>query len=243
MSVANAHILITGASGDIGSAIAKKIAKPGVTMYLHYCHHKESVEQTQQDCVSQGADAVIIQADLSHEHGSSRLLEQVAGSIDILIHTAGHSLEGLLTDVGDQELSELMTVHLLNPIKITRQLLPAMIRKQSGKIIAITSIWGVTGASYEVAYSAAKGGMNSFVKGLAKEVAPSGIQVNAVAPGAIDTKMMQTYNSEDLRLIKEEIPAGKLGSPEDIANAVEFLASSGSSYINGQIIEINGAWH
>ena len=237
------HTLITGASGGIGAAIAETFATPDVLLSIHYHRNREQAEQVQKKCQRNGAEVILIQADLSQPDGPERLLAQLTGPVDVFVHAAGHSIRGLLTELTDQDLTELMMVHLFTPMKLARQLLPAMIQKKAGKIIAISSIWGVTGASYEVAYSAAKGGLNSFVKGLAKEVAPSGIQVNAIAPGAIETRMMHDYSQEDRQLIEDDIPAGTLGTPQDIANAVLFLAGPDSHYLNGQIIEVNGAWH
>ncbi|MFK3938758.1 elongation factor P 5-aminopentanone reductase [Alkalihalobacillus sp. NPDC078783] len=237
------HILITGATGGVGAATAIALASPEVLLSLHYHSNKKQAEAVRQTCQQLGAEVYLIQSNLRLENGVSDLSKQLHVPVDTLIYTAGHSLQGLLTDLTDMELMDLMSVHLLSPIKLTRALLPHMVRGKMGKIIMISSIWGVTGASYEVAYSAVKGGLNSFVKALAKEVAPSGIQVNAIAPGAIETSMMAVYEPEEQQLIKDEIPAGRFGKPEEIADAISFLVSDQSNYINGQIIEINGAWH
>lgn len=236
-------ILITGASGEIGAAIAHKVAGPDQTLLLHYHHGVEQILQVKDVCEQAGSEVYCLQADLAQEDGAQVLLSQIVGTVDILIYAAGHSLQGLITEVTDDQLSSIMHVHLLNPIKMARALLPNMIQKKSGKIIVISSIWGVTGASYEVAYSAAKAGLNGFVKSLAKEIAPSGIQVNAVAPGAIQTKMLNAYSDDEIQALEADIPAGRLGKPEDVASTVSFLIGDGASYINGQIIEVNGAWN
>ncbi|MEK4565251.1 SDR family oxidoreductase [Alkalihalobacillus sp. FSL R5-0424] len=237
------HILITGATGGIGAAIAVALASPDVLLSIHYHSNKDKAEDVRQRCEQRGSDVYFVQSDLRSSVSVDKLVEQLVMPVDVLVNTAGHSLQGLVTDLTDPELMDVMTVHLLSPIKLTRALLPHMISRKAGKILLISSIWGVTGASYEVAYSSAKGGLNSFVKALAKEVAPSGIQVNAVAPGAIETNMMSGYEPEELQQIKDDIPAGRLGKPDEIADAVSFLVSDQSNYINGQIIEINGAWH
>ncbi|WP_100373144.1 elongation factor P 5-aminopentanone reductase [Bacillus sp. FJAT-45037] len=238
------RILITGASRGIGAAIAKELASPGCALFLHYYTNEEAVLAVGKDCLKQGADDVhYVQADLSMREGASQLLQQVFAPVDIVIHCGGMSLSQLFTDLTDHELDQMMNLYVANPIKITRKLLPHMIREKKGKVIAISSIWGVTGGACEVAYSAAKGGLNSFIKSLAKEVAISNIQVNAVAPGAILTDMMKSYSQVDLNDLCDEIPAGVFGTPEDIAHAVAFLASEKSNYINGQILSINGAWN
>lgn len=237
------HILITGATGGVGEATAIALASPEVLLSLHYHSNKERAEAVSKACRELGAEVYLIQCNLRSSTGVDELIEQLIMPVDTLIYTAGHSLQGLLTELTDTELMDLMSVHLFSPIKLTRALLPHMISKKVGKIMMLSSIWGVTGASYEVAYSAAKGGLNSFVKALAKEVAPSGIQVNAIAPGALETNMMAVYEPEEQQQLKDEIPAGRFGKPEEIADAILFLVSEQSNYINGQIIEINGAWH
>ncbi|MFC0558542.1 elongation factor P 5-aminopentanone reductase [Halalkalibacter alkalisediminis] len=235
------QILITGASGGIGSAIAKELASPSCSLFLHYGQNEAAVTKVANECSQKGATVTLVKADLTNDEGDKELLSQLPITpFEIIVHNAGISHFGLFTDVTDQHLTEIMNIHLLNPMKVTRNLLPMMIEQQQGKIVMISSIWGLTGASCEVIYSAAKGGLNSFVKGLAKEVAPSRIQVNGVAPGAIATNML---NVEDYEQLIDEIPANVLGTPEDVANAVMFLASDKAHYINGQILSVNGAWH
>ncbi|MCL7746530.1 elongation factor P 5-aminopentanone reductase [Halalkalibacter alkaliphilus] len=238
-------ILITGASGGIGAQIAKELASPDCSLFLHYNENEKSVQKTAAKCVDQGATVQLIQSDLSKDDGDEQLLAKVPKDITFhtIVHNAGISHFGLFTDVTNTDISEMMNVHLVNPMKITRSLLPKMIQAHQGKIIVISSIWGLTGASCEVIYSAAKGGINSFVKGLAKEVAPSHIQVNAIAPGAIETEMLKKNGLEHMDELKEDIPAHAFGKTADIAYAVSFLSSHKSNYINGQIISINGAWY
>ncbi|GAE34668.1 3-oxoacyl-[acyl-carrier protein] reductase [Halalkalibacter akibai JCM 9157] len=205
------NILITGASGGIGSAIARELASPSCSLFLHYSTSLEKIKNAAKECREKGATVHVIQADLTKEAGDEQLLRAIPSDIsfDIIVHNAGVSHFGLFTDMTNQEIKDIMNIHLLNPMKITRSLLPNMISKQHGKIIVISSIWGLTGASCEVTYSAAKGGLNSFVKGLAKELAPSQIQVNGVAPGAINTNML---NEDFLIDLTEEIPANRIGT-------------------------------
>ena len=235
------NILITGASGGIGSAIAKELASPSCSLFLHYSQNEAAVSKVAYECRQKGATVTLCKADLTSDGGANQLLSQLPRTaFQVIVHNAGTSHFGLFTDVTDQQLTEMMNIHLLNPMKITRNLLPRMIEQQKGKIVVISSIWGLAGASCEVIYSAAKGGLNSFVKGLAKEVAPCQIQVNGVAPGAIATTML---NEEDRELLIDEIPANTLGTPDDVAGAVGFLVSDKAHYINGQILSVNGAWY
>jgi 3-oxoacyl-[acyl-carrier protein] reductase len=237
------NILITGASRGIGAAIAKELAAPGCALFLHYYQSKESIIDVSRECEQRGALVHIIQADLSQATGAKTLLDALYAQIDIVIHNGGTSRSELFTELTNEALEELINIHLLNPMKITRELLPHMIREKRGKIIAISSIWGLTGAACEVGYSAAKGGLNTFIKSLAKEVAMSNIQINGVAPGAILTDMLSDYSNEDIQSLEMDIPAGTLGQPQDIADAVAFLCSDKSNYINGQILSVNGAWY
>jgi 3-oxoacyl-[acyl-carrier protein] reductase len=143
----------------------------------------------------------------------------------------------------DEAVQDMVQLHVSSPFLLTRNLLPAMIRKKSGAIVAVSSIWGETGASCEVIYSMTKGAQNVFVKALAKELAPSGIRVNAVSPGAVKTRMMGSFSKEEEEMIADEIPMGRLAEAEEVADAVLFLLSAKASYITGQILSVNGGWH
>lgn len=237
--------LITGASGDIGEAISSQLAEKGYHLYLHFNKNQRKLEQLQ-DKLRQRfpkQEFISVQADLRQTQQVDVLISQLQSDIDVLIHNSGQSHMGLITDVDDTLASEFINLHLTSPFLLTKRLLPSMIRKKCGKIIFITSIWGITGASTEVMYSMVKGGQNSFVKALAKEVAPSGLSVNAVAPGAIDTQMLSNFSQSDIDLLKDEIPMGRLGTTQEVASLVRYLITEQAAYINGQIISINGAWH
>ena len=162
--------------------------------------------------------------------------------IDLLVLNSGMSFYGLVTDMSDDDIDQMVNLHITSPFRLTQKLIPTMIRKRAGNIIVISSIWGIAGASCEVLYSMVKGGQNSFVKALAKELAPSQIRVNAIAPGAIETRMISNFSTEELTELEEEIPLGRLGQPDEIANTVSFLASKQASYITGQVISVNGGW-
>ena len=164
-------------------------------------------------------------------------------TIDGIIHASGISTYGLFTDLKEEEMKALWNIHVHSLMCITKAILPKMLSRQSGNIIVITSIWGQVGAAMEVAYSAVKGAQISFVKALSKELAYNGIRVNAVAPGAIKTNMLHTFSPEEMQLITEEIPMGRLGSPREVAESVAFLLSEKSSYMTGQILSLNGGWY
>lgn len=232
--------LITGASGGIGQAIAKQLAEEGYQLYLHYNKHKNEVVELQKHL---DVGTISVCADLEKESGPTELLSQIHHDIDCIVHNSGYSYVGLVTDLDDHTVKRMTQLHVTSPFLITKHLLTSMIREKCGHIIMITSIWGLTGASCEVLYSMVKGGQNSFVKALAKEVAPSGIKVNGVAPGMINTKMNDHISAEEMNEIAEDIPMGRVGQPEEVANVVRFLLTKQSSYINGQILSVNGAWY
>ena len=235
-------ILITGASGGIGQAIAKLLAKEGYSLYLHYYQNKAAIMELIEDISDFGGEYLAIQADLTQKEGYKDILPNIF-SIDGIVHASGVSTYGLFTDTSDEEWQELWNVHVYSMIGITRGLLPKMLSKQQGNIIVISSIWGQIGSAMEVAYSTVKGAQISFTKALSKELACNGIRVNAVAPGAIDTKMMSNFTEEDLQMLREEIPMGRMGKSNEVAESVLFLLSDKSSYITGQVLSLNGGWH
>ncbi|MBU7592185.1 elongation factor P 5-aminopentanone reductase [Metabacillus halosaccharovorans] len=232
------YALVTGASGGIGTAIVKKLIKDGYIIYVHYNQNVQAIEELK----IYSNNIIPVQADLTVKTGVEALLEQIQMPIELLVLNSGISLYGLVTDLHDDDIDNMVQLHITSPFKLVQQLIPSMIRKKSGNIIVISSIWGITGASCEVLYSMVKGGQNAYVKALAKELAPSKIRVNAVAPGAVSTKMLSHFTEEEIRGLSEEIPLGRLGQPEEIANTVSFLASENASYITGQVISVNGGW-
>lgn len=236
------YALITGASGGIGQAVALKLASLGYNLYLHFNKSEKSIMELIEKIKPFGVEYIPIQADLEESEGYKKICSQIF-SLDAIIHCSGNSHYGLLVDLKHEEVESLMRVHVMNPMMITKDLLPKLIKKRSGNIIFISSIWGQTGAACEVAYSTAKGAQISFVKALSKEVALSGVRVNAIAPGAVETAMMGKFSEEDIQLLQYDIPMGRLGVPEEIANGVKFLLSNESSYITGQVLSINGGWY
>ncbi|MGG4488998.1 elongation factor P 5-aminopentanone reductase [Metabacillus idriensis] len=234
--------LITGASGGIGKAIAKKLAGEGYQLYLHYHKNEDSVIQLMKELELTG-DCIPVKADLSEAEGVKRLCDQLDHPIDLLVLNSGKSFYGLMTDLKDAEIHQMVQLQITSPYMLTKELIPGMVRNKRGSIIVISSIWGEIGASCEVLYSMVKGGQNTFVKALAKELAPSGIRVNAIAPGAVATDMLQAFSEDELSDLKDEIPMGRIGKPEEIGEAVLFLSSERASYITGQVLSVNGGWH
>lgn len=236
------YALITGASGGIGRAIAWKLAEEGYSLYLHYNRNKKAILELLQKLEVFQGEFIPIQADLSQLDGYKKITSNVF-TLDAIIHNSGISQYGMLIDLDEKEAQDLIQVHLTTPLLLTKELLPKMTAKKHGNIIVISSIWGQTGASCEVAYSTVKGAQIAFVKALSKEVALNGIRVNAIAPGAIETAMLNDFSEEDLQAMKEDIPLGRFGTPMDVANSVSFLLSDKASYITGQVVSVNGGWY
>ena len=231
--------LITGASGGIGSAIARKLAGDGYFVILHYHQNPDA------ELLAQQLHGTAIRADLENVSEIEAMIANAlrqAGHIDILVNNAGMSVSGLLTDISPDVRKKIFSVNILSAMECARLVLPDMIHRKSGNIINISSMWGQVGASFEVDYSATKAAMIGFTKALAQEVAPSQIRVNCIAPGVIRTGMLDCYNAETLQNLAEETLLGRLGTPEDVANAVGFLCSSASDFITGQILGVNGGF-
>ncbi|MED3386626.1 elongation factor P 5-aminopentanone reductase [Bacillus subtilis] len=240
----NKTALITGASGGIGKSISETLAAKGYNLLLHYNTNQNAAAELAEKLSQMfGVNTEILQADLSAQDGADKLTSSIVQPVDAIVLNSGRSHFGLITDVDNATVQEMVQLHVASPYMLTRNLLPGMIRNKSGAIVAVSSIWGETGASCEVLYSMAKGAQHSFVKGLAKELAPSGIRVNAVAPGAVDTNMMNQFTAAEKEEIADEIPIGRLAQPQEIADATAFLLSEKASYITGQILSVNGGWH
>lgn len=237
-------ILITGASSGIGKAIALAFAAPGTRIILNSFHNKKGLEETASMASQKGADCITVQADVS-EYDACRLLWQQAvsrfGAVDLLINNAGISHIGLFQDMEPSQWRHLMDVNLGSVMNLCHLAIPSMVQRHQGRIINISSVWGSVGASCEAVYSASKGAVNSFTKALAKELAPSGIQVNAIAFGAIETPMNAWLSNEDEDALRAEIPASRLGTPEEAAQLVSLIARA-PDYLTGQIITMDGGW-
>lgn len=237
----NKNVLILGASGDIGNAIAVELSSQGYNLILHYHKNKHTIDKLhyvlREDAILQTVQANLANRDAVHE-----FCETVAYHVDVIVFVSGTAHYGLFQDASEAEMDEMLHLHVKAPWMITNYFLPRMIREQRGHIILITSIWGNIGASNEVMYSSVKGAQNSFVKALAKEVGLSGISVNAVSPGFIDTKMNEHLLQAEKSEIISHIPVNRAGLTSDVAYAVRFLLDERSSYIQGEIINITGGW-
>ncbi|WP_199623374.1 elongation factor P 5-aminopentanone reductase [Paenibacillus alkalitolerans] len=239
-------VLVTGGSRGIGAAIAERFATVGMKVGIHYLGAHEAANETARRCLKHGTDVLTVTADLRSKEQIERMKEKLAkhGMIpDILVNNAGIAHYGMLSDVTEEEWDNVMNVNLKGMFLCTQSFIPHMVSQKYGRIVNVSSVWGIAGASCEVVYSTAKGGMNAFTKALAKELAPSGVTVNAVAPGPVETAMMARFETAEKAAIAEDIPAGRFAHPEEIASLVYFLALPESGYITGQIISPNGGWH
>lgn len=238
-------VLITGASRGIGAAAARLFAKNGYTVAVNYRADRSGAQALVQEIAAAGGDAFAVCADVADKAAVDRMAETVlarCGRVDVLIHNAGVARQALLTDTTPEDWRRMMGVHLDGAYHCAHALVPSMVRCHSGVILTVSSMWGEVGASCEVAYSAAKAGLIGFTKALAKELGPSGITVNCVTPGVIDTAMCATLDEETRAALADETPLGRLGTPDEVAQVLLFLASDKSSFITGQVIGVNGGF-
>lgn len=237
-------VLVTGASRGIGKAIALKFAKEGYQLVITCLNRQEELMQTKKEIEALNTACITFVGDMGDYNTVQTMVSQIKesfGQVHVLVNNAGISHIGLLTDMDINQWNRIIQTNLTSVFNCCNLLIPDMITAAQGKIINISSVWGITGASCETAYSASKGGVNAFTKALAKELAPSNIQVNAIACGAIDTQMNQFLSEEELLSLKEEIPADRLGKTEEVAELTYQLAN-GNDYLNGQVIPLDGAW-
>ena len=237
--------LVTGASRGIGRATAEAFARAGYQVAANYCRSKEQIEQFSAQMEREGCAVIPVQADVSDPEQVERMVQTVQrqfGHIDVLVCNAGIARQGLLTDFSPADWRQMMAVNLDGTFYCCRSVLPGMIRRQSGCIITTSSIWGITGASCEVPYSAAKAGIIGLTRALAKEVGPSGIRVNCIAPGVIDTEMNGNLTPEVMAQLREETPLGTIGTPKQVADLALYLAGEGAYFLTGQVISPNGGF-
>jgi len=243
MSLKGKVAIITGASRGIGKGIAIELAKAGCCVVINYKSNDEAAEKTMHEIRELGAYALKIKGDVSDYEFSKEMMNttlEKLGRIDILINNAGISKVGLFMDATIEEWDNVLDVNLKGTINCCHNVVQEMIKQKSGSIINISSMWGNVGASCEVIYSASKGAINAFTKALAKELAPSNIRVNAIAPGVIDTEMNSFLTEGERKSLVDEIPMMKFGEVQDVGMLVTFLASENSKYITGQVITIDG---
>lgn len=235
--------LVTGASGQLGQAIAASLAQAGVPLYLHYYQSEQKLDGLLQLCQQLGVPTVKLQADLRDPMQIRAMFEQMPVPPLLIVNNASADHIGLFSDVTVAQFDELVAANVRSAFLVSQAGLSAMLRERYGRIVNISSIWGMTGGSCEVLYSLTKGAVNTFTKALAKELAPNGITVNAVAPGAIQGGMMERFSPDEVEMIAGEIPANRLGFPSEVAAVVRFLLSREASYVTGQIISPNGGWY
>ncbi len=238
-------VLITGGSRGIGRAIALAFGKAGYQVAVNYCSNKAKAEEAVAAITGLGGRAIALQADVADSAQVQAMCQAVwgvYGDVDVLINNAGIAIPNLFTDVTLAEWRRVFAVNVDGIYNTIQQVLPQMIHNKAGKIINISSIWGITGASCEVAYSATKAAVIGLTKALAKEVGPSNIQVNCIAPGVIATDMNGALSAETIRALQEETPLGRMGTPDDIAAASLYLASPGGDFMTGQVISPNGGF-
>lgn len=236
-------VIVTGASRGIGREIAKQLARNNIAVVANYHQSEKEAKELKEELEKENKVIDIVKADISKREGAKKLVQfalQKYNKIDVLINNAGISEYKLFTDETDEDWNRIMDTNLYSAFAVSQEVIPNMIHHKEGCIINISSIWGVTGASLEVLYSTSKAGLNGMTKALAKELGPSNIRVNAIAPGIIDTGMNDKFSKEELVEIKEEIPLGRIGKTEDVAKFVKWLIED--NYTTGQIISINGGW-
>ena len=237
--------LVTGSSRGIGRAVAAKLAREGYAVGINYFERRDKAEELVELLTREGFRAIAVQADVADRaavNAMVRTVEEAFGPVTLLVNNAGVAGQALFQDVTDALWERYFSVNLNGARNTIQAVLPHMIHEKSGGIVNISSIWGQHGASCEVTYSCTKHALIGLTRSLAMELAPSGIRVNCVAPGVIDTDMVQMLGDETLRDLAAQTPLGRLGTPEDIAEAVAFLASEKASFITGQVLTVDGAF-
>jgi 3-oxoacyl-[acyl-carrier protein] reductase len=238
-------VLITGASRGIGRAAARQFAAGGYAVAINYHEQAEAAQDLVRELADAGYPAMAIGADVSDRRQVDGMIDQARrafGPVDVLINNAGFASQQLFGEITEQDWDRMFAVHVKGTFHCCQAVLPEMIRRQSGKIINVSSIWGMTGASCEVAYSAAKAAVIGLTRALAKELGPAQIQVNCIAPGVINTDMLDDLSDQDRLALVGQTPLGRLGTAADIAGVMLFLASGAASYITGQVISPNGGF-
>lgn len=238
-------VLVTGASRGIGAATAEVFARAGYSVALGYFSSREKAYDLAERLSAQGCDVKCYRADVGDSRGADELVSQVIsdfGGLDIVINNAGIAEQKLLQDITDEDWRRMLAVNLDGVFYVCRRAARLMISQKSGRIINISSMWGLVGASTEAHYSAAKGAVIAFTKAIAKELAPSGITANCIAPGVVETDMLADFSAADRAAFVEETPVGRAGTPLDIARTALFLAGEGGEFYTGQVFSPNGGF-
>lgn len=238
-------VIVTGASKGIGKSTARMFAKEGYSVLINYLHSETEAFALADELAKRGCTVDTFCADVAIRADVDEMVDYCAetfGGIDVLINNAGISQSKLFTDISSCEWDNMMNTNLKGVFNCCQSVLRYMLKNKKGRIINISSIWGMTGASCEVHYSASKAGVIGFTKALAKELALSNIQVNCIAPGIIETDMLGHLSQEDIDELKNDTPSGRIGKPDDIASCALYLADERSSFITGQVISPNGGF-
>lgn len=238
----NKTAVVSGASGGIGIAVSKALYNAGYNIVLLYNKNKKPLED---EFSIDDKKILMIQGDLSKECDILKIKEEVYATfhgVDVIVNNAGISLIKFFDETTCEEWDKVFDVNVKSAFMLTKAFIPEMINRKSGNIINISSMWGISGASMEVCYSASKAAMIGMSKALAKELGPSGINVNVIAPGVIDTKMNEHISKVDMDVLIEDTPINRIGKPEDIANAVMFLCDEKASFITGEVIKVDGGF-
>lgn len=241
----NKTVLVTGASRGIGRETALRFAQNGYNVIINYNQSEDSANSLLNEIKSQGGSAIAVKCDVANENEVAEMFSQIKATfcgVDVLVNNAGIAGQKLFTDITSDEWDRMFAVNVKGIFNCTKAVLPYMINKKDGRIINISSMWGVTGASCEVHYSASKAAVIGLTKALALEVGPSNITVNCIAPGLIDTEMNGKLNDATIKELVEATPLQRIGTPKDVAEAVLFLASSSASFITGQVLNASGGY-
>ncbi len=236
-------VLVTGSSRGIGKAIATAFGKTGCRVVLNASRSKEQLLQTEQELNAMGIHTLAILADVSDYNACQTMfskIQETFGDVDILINNAGISQISLFSDLQPAQWQRVLDVNLGSVLNCTHLAVPAMVHRKAGVILNISSMWGSVGASCEAVYAASKGGIHAFTRSMAKELGPSGIRVNAIACGVIDTEMNQCFDKEERAALADEIALMRFGKPEEVASLAVSLAGEGASFLTGQIITLDG---
>ena len=237
--------LVTGSSRGIGRAIAVELAREGWAVCVNYLEHREAAEDLVRLLRAEDWEAIAVRADVSDRDAVEamvRTAQAELGPIELLVHNAGISYQGLFQDTSNEIWDRTLAVNLTGARNAAQAVLPHMLSEKRGCIVNISSMWGLRGASCEVAYACSKAAIIGLTRSLALELAPSGIRVNCVAPGCIETDMVRVLGEETRAMLVEETPLGRLGTPEDIAHAVAFFASEKASFLTGQVLTADGGF-
>ena len=241
----NKTAIVTGGATGIGDAISSLLCQENYNVVIAYNKSEDKAKQLCDSLKSQGNNAVTYQVDVKDSSSVLKLIDftlNTFNGIDLLVNNAGIAQQKLFSDITDDDWNNMISTNLTGCFNCCRAVIPTFVTQKNGCIINISSMWGLVGASCEAHYSAAKAGVINLTKSLAKELGPSNIRANCVAPGVIKTDMLNSFSEEDLKALADETPLMRLGAPEDIANAVLFLASDKASFITGQTLSVDGGY-